>query len=176
MKNTPCIGQPERIRSRAAADIDDGGRHRRRAAQDQRPRAQRFEKKRALLETVLFGILLVEVRDRRIEFGRGSRGFPATRRVERVLYAGCIWKILLEVQMIDLYNASTNQLIGSITEGDLKVIQDGLEEESTQDQDYYIDAATIDMLGDGRATEHLLGLLRTALGSSEGVDIRWQRR
>jgi hypothetical protein len=78
--------------------------------------------------------------------------------------------------MIDLYNASTNQLIGSITEGDLKVLQDGLEEESTQDQDYYIDAATIDMLGDGRATEHLLGLLRTALGSSEGVDIRWQRR
>jgi hypothetical protein len=78
--------------------------------------------------------------------------------------------------MIDLYNASTNQLLGSITEADLKVLQDGLEEESTQDQDYFIDAATIDVLGDGRATEHLLNLLRTALGSSEGVDIRWQRR
>jgi hypothetical protein len=78
--------------------------------------------------------------------------------------------------MIDLYNASTNQLLGSITDADLKVLQDGLEEESTQDQDYYIDAATIDLLGDGRATEHLLGLLRAALGSSEGVDIRWQRR
>ncbi|HEX2339532.1 MAG TPA: hypothetical protein VHI98_03550 [Vicinamibacterales bacterium] len=78
--------------------------------------------------------------------------------------------------MIDLYNASTNQLLGSITEADLKVLQDGLEEESTQDQDYYIDASTVDLLGDGRATEHLLNLLRTALGSSEGVDIRWQRR
>jgi hypothetical protein len=78
--------------------------------------------------------------------------------------------------MIDLYNASTNQLLGSITEADLKVLQDGLEEESTQDQDYFIDAATIDVLGDGRATEHLLNLLRTALGSSEGVDIRWERR
>ena len=78
--------------------------------------------------------------------------------------------------MIDLYNASTNQILGSITEADLKVLTDALEEESTQDQDYYIDAATIDLLGDGRATDHLLGLLRRALGSSDGVDIRWHRR
>ncbi len=78
--------------------------------------------------------------------------------------------------MIDLYNASTNQLIGSITEADLKVLVDGLEEESLQDQDYYIDRATIDLLADGRATTHLVGLLRAVLGSSDGVDIRWQRR
>jgi hypothetical protein len=78
--------------------------------------------------------------------------------------------------MIDLYNAETNQLIGSITEADLQVLVDALEEESSHDQDYYVDAATIDLLGDGRATEHLLGLLRTALGSSDGVEIRWQRR
>ena len=78
--------------------------------------------------------------------------------------------------MIDLYKADTNQLVGSITEGDLQVLQDGLEEESATDQDYYINAATIDLLGDGRASEHLLGLLRSALGTSEGVEIRWQRR
>jgi hypothetical protein len=78
--------------------------------------------------------------------------------------------------MIDLYNASTNQLIGSITEADLQVLVDALEEESTQDQDYYIDMATIDVIADGRATTHLVGLLRSALGSSGGVDIRWQRR
>jgi len=78
--------------------------------------------------------------------------------------------------MIDLYNAATNELLGSITESDLHVLVDALEEESPQDQDYYIDAATIDLLGDGRATDHLLGLLRRAVGSSEGVEIRWQRR
>ena len=78
--------------------------------------------------------------------------------------------------MIDLYNAATNQLIGSITEADLQVLLDGLEEESLQDQDYYIDQATIDLLADGRASDHLVGLLRKALGSSDGVDIRWQRR
>ena len=78
--------------------------------------------------------------------------------------------------MIDLYNASTNQLIGSITEADLQVLVDRLEEESSQDRDYYIDQETIDLLADGRATNHLVGLLRQALGSSDGVDIRWQRR
>ncbi len=78
--------------------------------------------------------------------------------------------------MIDLYNASTNQLIGSITQADLQVLVDALEEESAEDQDYYIDQATIDVIADGRATTHLVGLLRSALGSSDGVDIRWQRR
>ena len=78
--------------------------------------------------------------------------------------------------MIDLYNVSTNQLIGSITEADLQVLVDALEEESAEDQDYYIDAATIDVIADGRATTHLVGLLRSALGSSDGVDIRWERR
>lgn len=78
--------------------------------------------------------------------------------------------------MIDVYNAATNQLLGSITEPDLQVLIDALEEESLQDRDYYIDAATIDLIADGRATDHLVNLLRSALGSAEGVDIRWKRR
>jgi hypothetical protein len=82
----------------------------------------------------------------------------------------------MEHSMIDLYNASTNQLIGSITEADLQVLVDALEEESSQDQDYYIEQGTIDVVADGRATTHLVGLLRAALGPSEGVEIRWKRR
>jgi len=78
--------------------------------------------------------------------------------------------------MIDVYNNETNQLIGTITEADLKVLADHLEEESLEDQDYFIDQATIDVIGDGQATEHLLGVLRKALGSSDGVEIRWERR
>ena len=78
--------------------------------------------------------------------------------------------------MIDLYNATTNQLLGSITEADLQVIIDALEEESEDDQDYYIDQATIDFMADGRPSDHLLGILREALGSSDGMEIRWERR
>jgi len=78
--------------------------------------------------------------------------------------------------VIDVYNKATDELLGSITEADLQVLVDALEEESSEDQDYYIDAATIDVIGDGRATEHLLKILRKALGEAEGVDIRWARR
>lgn len=78
--------------------------------------------------------------------------------------------------MIDVYNCETNELVGTITEADLKVLMDHLEEESSEDQDYYIEKGTIDVIGDGQATEHLLGVLRKALGAAEGVDIRWQRR
>ena len=78
--------------------------------------------------------------------------------------------------MIDIYDDATNRLLGTITEADLKVLTDALEEESTEDRDYYIDAATIDVIADGTATEHLVALLRQALGNREGVDIRWERR
>ena len=78
--------------------------------------------------------------------------------------------------MIDLYDDATNQLVGSITEADLQVLVDALEEESLEDHDYYIDAATIDVVADGKASEHLVKVLRAALGAKEGVDLRWQKR
>jgi hypothetical protein len=53
---------------------------------------------------------------------------------------------------------------------------DALEEESTEDRDYFIDVATIDVIADGRATEHLFALVRKALGSRDGVDVRWEHR
>jgi hypothetical protein len=79
--------------------------------------------------------------------------------------------------MIDLYNADTNALLGQITPQDLNVLVEALEEESSEDQDYYITPETIDVIGEnGRATDHLLNLLRKALGTSESVEIRWQDR
>jgi hypothetical protein len=78
--------------------------------------------------------------------------------------------------MIDLYVKGSEKKLGSITEADLKVLVDGLEEETADDQDYFIDLATIDVLADGRATEHLVKLLREAVGNDPGVEIRWQRR
>ena len=81
-----------------------------------------------------------------------------------------------QLTMINIYNQATNTRLGSITEADLQVLVDALEEESSDDRDYYIDAATIDVIADGRATEHLVNMLRAALGTAAGVDIRWERR
>ncbi len=78
--------------------------------------------------------------------------------------------------MIDLYDNATNKKIGSITESDLKVLVDYLEKESPEDHDYFIDQATIDYMADGRATDHLVNLLCTTVGSSDGVEIRWERQ
>lgn len=79
--------------------------------------------------------------------------------------------------MIDLYDKNSNALIGHITEAELGYLEEILEEESSADQDYYLTADTISLLGDdGRATDHLLALLKTALGSAESIEIRWQRR
>jgi hypothetical protein len=77
--------------------------------------------------------------------------------------------------MIDLYDTSSNTLVGSITEAELKFLEDALEEESLSDRAYYFTSETIALLAEnGGATDHLLQLLRRALGSSEGVELRWQ--
>jgi hypothetical protein len=78
--------------------------------------------------------------------------------------------------MIDLYIKGTNELLGSITETELQYLEDSLEETSPEDRDYFVDQATIDLLGDGRATDHLVQLLRKAVGSGEGVEIEWKKR
>ena len=78
--------------------------------------------------------------------------------------------------MIDIYNSETNELVGTITEADLQVLADHLEEESSEDQDYYIDAATLEMMAEDGAPASLLTFLRRALGNRDGVEIIWSRR
>lgn len=79
--------------------------------------------------------------------------------------------------MIDLYNADTNQLVGQLSEAELKHLTTHFELESTRDTDLYIQQGSLELLTDnGEATDHLLGLLRSVLGTSEGVNIRWETR
>ena len=77
--------------------------------------------------------------------------------------------------MIKLYNAATNDLLGEITAEQLQLLQDQFEEESSDDQDYYINTATLDMLKDAGADAGLLALLERTLGDEGEGDIRWSR-
>jgi HEAT repeat protein len=76
--------------------------------------------------------------------------------------------------MINLYDCETNRLIGTVSDADLQALVDALEEESPTDRDYYINAETIELLAD-KGSRQLIELLRAALGSNEGIDVRWER-
>lgn len=83
-------------------------------------------------------------------------------------------KNLFAPSKVDLYDTATNALVGSISQAELEYLQEVLEEESLEDKDYYFTADTIDLLTeDGGATDHLLKVLRDALGKAEGIELRW---
>jgi hypothetical protein len=77
--------------------------------------------------------------------------------------------------MIKLYDEATNSLIGEISEEQLAFMIDQLEEESTEDTDYYINRATVDMFEQNGADAELLALLHKAMGNRKEMDIRWAR-
>ena len=77
--------------------------------------------------------------------------------------------------MIRLTNNDTGAKIGEISDAQLQFLIDHLEEESLEDQDYYLHRATVDMLEEQGADAGLLEILRKALGEAEAVEIRWSR-
>jgi len=77
---------------------------------------------------------------------------------------------------IALYDKDEDRHIGDITEAELEYLKEHLEETADDDQDYFIDLATIDYLADGEATDHLIDLLKKAVGSGEGIEISWKTR
>lgn len=77
--------------------------------------------------------------------------------------------------MIKLYDQASGELLGEVTEQQFQVLENRLEEESVDDQDYYINRATLDLLDQAGADPHLLELLRRGLGDREEMDLRWSR-
>lgn len=77
--------------------------------------------------------------------------------------------------MPKLINAESGAVIGEISDDQLEFLVDQLVEEDNEDRDYFLDLETIDLLEDSGADDALIMLLRKALGSSEGIDVRWTR-
>ena len=78
-----------------------------------------------------------------------------------------------DMLMIQLRDKETGAFIGTITEAQLQFLIDQLEEESTEDRDYYINQATLDLFEQRGADADLLALLRQALGTREDMEIEW---
>jgi len=77
--------------------------------------------------------------------------------------------------MVELFDAEQDALLGTLSDEQFQSLTESLEEESTTDQDYYIDSGTIDMLEEEAADPGLIGMLRSALGNRDGMDVRWER-
>jgi len=77
--------------------------------------------------------------------------------------------------MVQLFDAERGTPVGTITDDQLRFLMGELEEESPRDRDYYIAAATVDMLETDGADAELVQLLRSALGGREGVELRWEQ-
>ena len=75
---------------------------------------------------------------------------------------------------IRILDNNSGAYLGEISREDLQLMIDQFEEESSRDRDYFIDSMTIDLLRDAGASESLLKLLRESVGTSDGIDIRWE--
>jgi hypothetical protein len=78
--------------------------------------------------------------------------------------------------MIELRDKDTGAFLGSITEAQLQFMIDQLEEEDSEDTDYYINQATVEMFEQEQADPQLLDILRKALLSRNDMEVRWVRK
>ena len=76
----------------------------------------------------------------------------------------------MEVRLTDKSNGAD---LGTLSREDFQFLVDHLEEESSRDTDYFIDQATVGILADAGGSAALVSLLRSAVGSTDGVDVSW---
>jgi processive 1,2-diacylglycerol beta-glucosyltransferase len=77
--------------------------------------------------------------------------------------------------MITLTDKETGRRLGVITEKQLQSLMDELEEESAEDQDYYINRPTLEAFEQSGIDRDLLELLKSAIGNREDMEIAWTR-
>ncbi len=77
--------------------------------------------------------------------------------------------------MIKLLDRDTGAQIAELSDEDLAQLIAALEEESSEDQDYYIDTATLAFLAESGVRRDLLKQIGAALGDREGIEVVWQR-
>ena len=73
-----------------------------------------------------------------------------------------------------LYLKDSQQLLADISDADLALMIEALEEESSTDMDYFIDLDTVYLLKAIGVSEPLTSLLETTIGDSDGIDVAWR--
>ncbi|MBU0549781.1 MAG: galactosyldiacylglycerol synthase [Candidatus Omnitrophica bacterium] len=78
--------------------------------------------------------------------------------------------------MVELYDKSTNDYLGKISEEELQFLIDNFEEENLTDEDYYIDRATLEFLKEKGMSPELAKIIESAIGQNEGTEILYKRK
>lgn len=73
-----------------------------------------------------------------------------------------------------LYLKDTNRLLAQLDAADLAHMVAVMEEESSTDQDYFIDLATLNLLKAAGLSTALITVLESAIADSDGVDVIWR--
>lgn len=73
-----------------------------------------------------------------------------------------------------LTRIDTGDVIGEISDAQLKFLVEQLEEEHEEDQDYYIDRDTLELMSDNGGDPELLAMLEKAIGDDDSMDIAWE--
>jgi hypothetical protein len=73
-----------------------------------------------------------------------------------------------------LTRIDTDKEIGQITDKQLAYLVEQLEEEHEDDQDYYMDRETLELLSDNGCDPELLAMLEKAMGKDDEMDIAWE--
>ena len=73
-----------------------------------------------------------------------------------------------------LIRLDTGDEIGTIDDKQLAFLVAQLEEENDDDNDYFIDKDTLELLSDNGADPELLALLEKGLAGDEEMDISWE--
>jgi hypothetical protein len=76
---------------------------------------------------------------------------------------------------IVLRDKETDRVLGTITEAQLTFLRERLEEETPQDQDYYISEDTLEDFVEAGCDEALLTLLRAGMAGRRDMEVRWSR-
>lgn len=81
----------------------------------------------------------------------------------------------MQLVPIRLYESESKKLLGEVTPQQLEVLRDMLEEEDSDDHDYFVSPEVLDYLEENGADPALIKMLRDVVGDGEGIDVEWRQ-
>jgi hypothetical protein len=77
--------------------------------------------------------------------------------------------------MVKIFDLESNQLLAELTDEEFQHLADILEEESLDDDDYYVNIADVEFLDESGKSPSLVAKLKGILGDREDREIKFVR-